>query len=943
MKTPQRSYHRLIRSLDTHARALCRLSFFVILSITPMRAADSGQRPLERFENLSAPSTVEPGDQRPDSSPLPFAPRTEFQNLPAGSPAKGTRPALLDPWVTGNRIIEDVLPASAQFNQQQAEPHVFRSRANPAVLLAVFQEGRQTNGGATTTGYAVSSDGGTTWRHGIAPQLTVINGGPYSRASDPVAAIDLNGTMFLNSLAIVGSQLSSYDVTINRSLDGGVTWSPPINVFTGTAARVQPDKNWIAVNDHPGAPRANRLAVTFTNFTSDASGQANGNHLVCLTSDNAGLTWSGPIAITPQGSNNQGTQPVFLPDGSLIVFYSTFFGVQSSSFYVEFKRSLDGGTTWPATATRVATVTNPSGDPVVRSGSFIFSAAAGGNSGSLFLAWTEVVAGSPSIMTTRSTDLGASWSQPVKVNATPQSVSVLSPTISCSLDGQMVCASWLDKRLAPDGRNFIDVYGASSANGGVTWGPDFRLSDRTTDVRNAVATSSGFMIGDYFGLAAGHTSDQPSVAVWVDTRAGQSDPVVTRFNPAQETTYDGWKKAHFFPGIPAGSDSSNPASDSDMDGFSNAFEYAYGLDPLEPDFGSAYGLTTGNDSITLNEPSFPNRPAPGRWEYSVDRQTWLLALIHPTITGGAGTSVLQKPNTAPLYFRRVIELPGYSPVVSSETPVLGSTSRLTNLSTRGFAGGGESTLIAGFITNGGSLRSLIRGIGPQLSTFGLAGVLNDPKFTIAPSPFPTAIGNDNWGDASSTIADDFAAVGAFPLRVGSRDAALVATLSSQQTTVLITGADGGTGVALAELYLMPSGSDPGAKLINLSTRGQVGSGENVMIGGFILQGIEAKRCLIRAVGPALSQFNIVTPLSDPMVQLFRAGESVPIATNDDWSLSPSPAAIKASATQTGAFELADNTRDAVILVTLPPGVYTAVVSGVGSTTGIALVEIYTLD
>lgn len=908
-----------------------------------VQAAEIAQGPLEHSDRDAAPSRGTPLENRADGSFTPLEPRTALQNLPFGSAAKGVRPALLDPWVTSNRIIPDVLPASAAFNQQQAEPHVFRSRANPAVLLAVFQEGRQVDGGATTIGYAVSSDGGVTWRHGLAPQLTAINGGPYSRSSDPVGAIDLNGVMFLNSLPFVGSQLSSFDVAINRSLDGGATWSPPIKVYSGTAGRVQPDKNWIAVNDHPGAPHTNRLAVTFTNFTFDASGKSTGDALVCLTSDNAGLTWSGPSEITPQGSNNQGTQPVFLPDGSLIVFYATFINTQATSFYLEFKRSLDGGTSWPVAATRVATVTNTWDDPVLRGESFITSAAAAGNSGSLFLTWTEVVAGSPSIMTTRSTNLGASWSTPVKINATPAGVSVLTPTISSSLDGQIVSATWIDKRNGSGGQNFIDVYGASSTDGGVTWGPDFRLSDRTSDVRNSVSTSEGFMIGDYFGLAAGHTADQPTVALWIDTRAGQSDPVVARFNPARETTYDGWKKANFFPGVPSSGDVSGPSSDADLDGFPNAFEYAYGLDPLDPDFGSAYSLTSDADSITLTEPVSSSRSAPGRWDYSVDRQSWQPAILHATITGGPGTTVLQKLNTGPLSFRRAIELPGYAPVFSSETPVLGSTSRLVNLSTRAFVGTGEATLIAGFVTAGGSLRSLIRGVGPQLTAFNVSGVLNDPQFTVVSAPSGNTLGNDNWNDASPTLANDFAAVGAFPLKTGSRDAALVATLSARQTTVLITGADGGTGIALAELFLTPSGSDPGARLVNLSTRGQVGSGDNVMIGGFVLQGTEAKRCLIRAVGPTLSQFNLATPLSDPLVQLFHAGDTVPIASNDDWSLSPAPEAIKTAAVQTGAFALADSTRDAVLLITLQPGAYTAVVSGVGGTTGIGLIEIYTLD
>ena len=904
--------------------------------------AEPASLPLERHEPHR--------EQAITSSPSPDGRRTTapatigaLENLPAGAEGKGTRPVDLDPWVTANRIIGHDSPLLPAGSQHQAEPHLFRSRANPAVLLCVFQDGRQAGGGATINGYAVSPDGGRTWRRGLPPALTVAHGGTYFRASDPVAAIDLNGALFLNNLSIVNSTLTLLDLTINRSFDGGGTWSPPIKVVTGTT-QTRPDKNWITVNDHPGSPHANRLAVTYTNFTYNTAGQPTGSNLLCTTSDDAGTTWQIPSVITPMGNSNQGSQPLFLPDGSLIVFYATFIGSSTATFHLEYKRSLDGGVTWPATATRVRTVINSYDDPALRDASFLFSAALAGQRGDLFLAWTEVVAGSPSILVVRSTNGGTTWSTPVKVNGTPAGVAALFPTISSSLDGAVVSVTWVDKRHGADAVNFINVYGASSLDGGASWGPDFRLSDRTTDLRLAPATDRGYMIGDYFALAAGHTADQPTVAVWIDTRAGQADVVATRYHPAGGTAYDDWKRAHFLPAVLRPDDPSAPDDDPDGDGWANALEYAYALDPYAADSGSAYSLLDHGDVVVVTEPFLANRPtAPGFWEYSLDRVHWHPATPDPGAMTVPGVSVLLRPEGETIYFRRVITLPNSDPVAATEALVTGGTSTLVNLSTRAQVGTGEALLIGGFVTAGGELRSLIRGVGPSLATFDVAGALDDPWLEVITPGQTGRPTSDNWGDESSTTTSDFTQVGAFPLSAPGLDAALVTTLPGGTHSVLVRGVGERTGIALVEVYAMPSGLPAAGRLINLSTRALVGAGDAQLIGGFVLRGDSPRRLLIRAVGPSLSRFGINNPLADPQVHLFRAGATTPIASNDDVAISPSPAAIRTSAAGAGAFALDEPTKDAALVVTLEPGIYSAVVSGVNGTTGIALVEVYALD
>jgi len=279
----------------------------------------------------------------------------------------------LNSWVAPNTILgadPSALPAESR---QQAEPHIFRSFTNPEIMLATFQEGRRSDGGAASCGYALSQDGGYTWDRALIPNLTQVNGGTYFRATDPVAAIDLEGRMYLNTLNARTSDFGLADITISRTEDQGETWSSPQVVFAAPDAQVFPDKNWMTVNDIAGSPTQGRLAVTFTTFTSTATGASTGNNLRCATSDDQGRTWSAPSFITPTGSSNQGTQPLFLPDGSLFVSYIRF--LSQTSFRVESKTSSDGGTTWPTNSVTIGDVPFPWDDPDTRDGTFLISAA----------------------------------------------------------------------------------------------------------------------------------------------------------------------------------------------------------------------------------------------------------------------------------------------------------------------------------------------------------------------------------------------------------------------------------------------------------------------------------------------------------------------------------------------------------------------------------------
>jgi hypothetical protein len=191
------------------------------------------------------------------------------------------------------------------------------------------------------------------------------------------------------------------------------------------------------------------------------------------------------------------------------------------------------------------------------------------------------------------------------------------------------------------------------------------------------------------------------------------------------------------------------------------------------------------------------------------------------------------------------------------------------------------------------------------------------------------------------VAATAARVGAFALPARSRDAALVVTLEPGAYTAVVTGQGGASGVALVEAYDATEGAIPRAqRIVNIATRATAGAGENALIAGFVVTGSVPKRVLVRGVGPALAQFGITNALARP--QLAISSGSTVIAQNAGWSQSPDASAIASAATRAGAFALAATSVDAAVIVSLAPGAYTAQVTGVGGTTGVALVEVYEL-
>jgi hypothetical protein len=261
--------------------------------------------------------------------------------------------------------------------------------------------------------------------------------------------------------------------------------------------------------------------------------------------------------------------------------------------------------------------------------------------------------------------------------------------------------------------------------------------------------------------------------------------------------------------------------------------------------------------------------------------------------------------------------------------------RLLNTSTRVMVGGVAGTPAPGFVLAGdGEKTVILRAVGPALSSFGVTGALADPRLSLM-NDTNLVTSNDDWLPAHAAA---MAAAGAFQLTPASKDAALVTPLRAGAYTAPL-GMNGTTaGVALIEFYDAGGSAGSGPLVVNASTRAYVGTGEGILIPGFVVVGDGTLRVLIRAVGPTLQTFGVGDVLSNPRMSLLR-GETT-VATNDDWAIGNGIAEMQAVTTHVGAFALPVGSRDAALLVSLPAGTYTVAVNGAGDTVGTALFELY---
>ncbi|MEO8045346.1 MAG: sialidase family protein [Spartobacteria bacterium] len=734
------------------------------------------------------------------------------------------------------RLGDDPAPLPSNM-RAQAEPHIARAPSDPQFLVATFQEGRFTDGGAVDCGYAVTHDGGISWTRALIPNLTTVTGGPYPRATDPVAGIDLSGRVFLNTEAATDPDFNTGIILVSRSLDGGNTFESPTTVFEPTNNSNFPDKSWMAINTFAGTANVGRILVTWTLFgTTDAS------PILRSYSDDHGLTWSPAGVIHSANSSAQGSQPVFRPDGSVAIVYWNFQGANGGE-EIDMVLSNDGGVTFepPTLVTPVTRYTPPS----IRSGTFLPSAATDRTNGNLYVVYQGFDAAfNPRVLFTKSTNAGASWSTPIAITDN-SNTGVFNPAISSSPDGQTLTVSFYDQRDSGGSTVLCNLYLAQSFDGGVTWQPNIRLTSETTDASLAPLTGSGYMLGDYLGIAPSTSPDVPAVPVWVDTRTGNPDPFITRVGIAPEIDFTSFQASRL------------------------------SLDQInDPQLGGPGGNADGDPTSNLSEflsQTEPNDPA-----------SFLV------------------------------------------------TARQLNISTREMVGTGDNVLIGGFIVSGSTPKQVIlRAIGPSLAVAGVEDVLLDPTLELRNSAGSVIFSNDNWRD---TQEDAIAATGLQPN--DDLEAAILITLDPGAYTAIVEGTNGTTGNALVEAYDLDATA--ATQFANISTRGQVGTGDAVLIGGLIVSNEASAQAniIVRAIGPSLGTIGVAGALQDPTLEL-RDSNGTLLAFDDDWG--DSQGGIISS---TGLAPSDD--REAAIFAHLATGAYTAIVQGKNGTTGVGLVEAYNI-
>jgi hypothetical protein len=271
----------------------------------------------------------------------------------------------------------------------------------------------------------------------------------------------------------------------------------------------------------------------------------------------------------------------------------------------------------------------------------------------------------------------------------------------------------------------------------------------------------------------------------------------------------------------------------------------------------------------------------------------------------------------------------FGEVVVANFAASSTPARLGNISTRGQVLTGNDVMIGGFVIGGTAAKTvLVRARGPSMIPAGVTNAILDPTMTLVNQATGTIIAtNDNWTSASNASA--ITATGLAP--TDTRESAILMSVAPGAYTAVVSGVNNAIGVGIVEVFEIDG---PQIPLSNISTRGQVQTGNNVMIGGFVISGSAPQQVLIRARGPSMIPAGVTNAIADPTMTLVNQATNAIIATNDNWGSASNAAAIMA----TGLAPT--NALESAILTTLQPGAYTVVVSGVNNVTGVGIVEVF---
>jgi hypothetical protein len=289
----------------------------------------------------------------------------------------------------------------------------------------------------------------------------------------------------------------------------------------------------------------------------------------------------------------------------------------------------------------------------------------------------------------------------------------------------------------------------------------------------------------------------------------------------------------------------------------------------------------------------------------------------------------------------VVATSGGGAATSDSAEILVTDKRLYNIATRARVGTGANVLIAGFVVIGPDPKEiLVRGIGPSLVENDIDDPLLKPRLEIYNSASELIYSNEGWAENEDPDAIIAASqlVGAGGRNLHDDDTALLVELEQGLYTAIVRGQDNSTGVALVEAFEIEENF---TRMINLSSRALVGTGADVVIPGFVVQGDLPSRVLIRAVGPSLENQGVAGFLANPQITVYDIA-GTPIESNDGWLNLWDPSQITEASQLVGAFPLNEDSEDAAIIMDLEPGLYTVIASGENGTTGVALVELYAI-
>ena len=342
------------------------------------------------------------------------------------------------------------------------------------------------------------------------------------------------------------------------------------------------------------------------------------------------------------------------------------------------------------------------------------------------------------------------------------------------------------------------------------------------------------------------------------------------------------------------------------------------------------GGALGNNATLLGTVNLPDRLDPGASLTGASFNTTTLATL-PDATYFTALLVSDGAGRTDHYsFRDTLQV---GPVTGSSPGEQNMPTQLINLSTRLRVETGEGVAIAGFVIAGSQpKRVIIRALGPSLLARAVTGALSATTLELYNSTNPQPIAT-NTGWTTSADAPAITSSGLQPN--DARESAIIQTLAPGAYTAIVRGPGGENGITLVEMYDLDR-SNYNVRPINVSTRGRVLGGDNVMIGGFVIGGNRPRRVVVRALGPSLAARGISQFLAQTQIALYD-GAGGEMQSNQGWRSSEQAAAITASGHQP-----ADD-RESAILVTLAPGAYTTIVRGAGGTTGVGLVEVYDME